>query len=120
MTGVVVDILPMPRSTTSAGPSQVPAASVGCPSPLGVDVGGPNVQASVLDCRGALLADRARAATPVPATPAAVLQCVAALTVPLPRFDRISVGFPGVVRAGTVVTAPNLGSGHWSGFDLID
>jgi polyphosphate glucokinase len=32
----------------------------------------------------------------------------------------MSVGFPGVVKGGTVVTAPNLGTGHWAGFHLID
>ncbi len=33
-------------------------------------------------------------------------------------FDRISVGFPGVVRAGRILTAPNLGTEAWHGFPL--
>ena len=37
---------------------------------------------------------------------------------PLPPFDRISVGFPGVVRDGVVLTAPNLGHEGWQRFDL--
>ncbi len=32
-------------------------------------------------------------------------------------FDRVSVGFPGVVRAGVTETAPNLAEG-WAGFPL--
>src|ERR1051326_9184295 len=33
-------------------------------------------------------------------------------------FDRASVGFPGAVRDGRVLTAPNLGTELWAGFDL--
>lgn len=90
------------------------------PFTLAIDVGGTNVKASVLDCAGKLAADRIRCPTPKPATPAALLESVFALASRLPAFDRISVGFPGVVKAGTVITAPNLGTEHWSGFRLID
>jgi polyphosphate glucokinase len=90
------------------------------PFTLGVDIGGTNLKASVVDCAGVLMAERARLATPVHATPAAVLQSIEALTGKLPPFERISVGFPGVVKGGTVITAPNLGTRHWSGFRLID
>jgi polyphosphate glucokinase len=38
----------------------------------------------------------------------------------LPRFDRISIGFPGMVRRGIVLTAPNLGTKAWKGFALQD
>lgn len=38
------------------------------------------------------------------------------LVKPLGRFDRVSVGFPGVVRDGVVLTAPNLGTRLWCGF----
>ena len=37
---------------------------------------------------------------------------------PLPAFDRISIAFPGVVRDGKVLTAPNLGTAAWAGFPL--
>ena len=37
---------------------------------------------------------------------------------PLGRFQRISIGFPGVVRGGRVLTAPNLGTEAWHGFPL--
>ncbi len=40
------------------------------------------------------------------------------LAAPLGRFDRISVGFPGVVRGGYVLTAPNLGTEAWRHFPL--
>jgi polyphosphate glucokinase len=89
------------------------------PYTLAIDIGGSNIKASVLDEGGALVAAKVRTPTPKPATPAAVLDSIAALAAQLPRFDRVSVGFPGVVRAGTVRTAANLGTQHWRGFDLI-
>ena len=36
----------------------------------------------------------------------------------LGQFDRVSIGFPGVVRADFVSTAPNLGTKEWHGFKL--
>jgi polyphosphate glucokinase len=109
----------MPRASTS----QASPATRGrrrAPFTLGVDIGGTNIKTSVLDRDGTLTAERRRVPTPKPATPAAVLEAIAKLAAKLPRFDRISIGFPGVVRGGTVTTAPNLGSEHWSGYRLID
>jgi len=36
----------------------------------------------------------------------------------LGAYDRVSLGFPGVVRHGRVLSAPNLGNDGWTGFDL--
>lgn len=47
-----------------------------------------------------------------------MLDTLAGLIRPLPPFDRISIGFPGVVRRGRVITAPNLGTKAWRGFAL--
>ena len=87
---------------------------------LAIDVGGTNLKASVLDEDGALMVDRVRVKTPVGAPPAAVVGALAELVEPLPEFDRISVGFPGVVRHGTILTAPNLGNDEWKGFNLAE
>jgi polyphosphate glucokinase len=92
----------------------------GRPLTLGVDIGGTNVKGSVLDRSGRIVATRVRLPTPKPATPAAVLDTIAEIAAQLPAFDRISSGFPGVVKGGTVKTAPNLGTAHWAGFRLID
>jgi polyphosphate glucokinase len=40
------------------------------------------------------------------------------LAPPLGHFDRISIGFPGVVRRGQVLTALNLGAEVWRHFPL--
>jgi polyphosphate glucokinase len=85
---------------------------------LAIDIGGSGVKAAVLDARGRLIGERVRAKTPVHGPPAFLIRTIAALVAPLGEYDRVSVGFPGVVREGVVRTAPNLGSAQWRGFDL--
>lgn len=93
-------------------------AGRGDPLTLAIDIGGTGVKGSVLKPDGAMIVDRVRLATPHPAAPEPVLLAVRSIVARLPRFDRISVGFPGVVRRGCVVTAPNLGDRAWHGFAL--
>jgi polyphosphate glucokinase len=88
------------------------------PHTLAIDVGGSHVKASVLDRRGRLLHERARVDTPKGVTPARLVSIAAELAEHLPPFDRISVGFPGVVRKGVILTAPNLGTKRFAGFNL--
>ncbi|HKY64872.1 MAG TPA: ROK family protein, partial [Acidimicrobiales bacterium] len=78
------------------------------PRTLAVDVGGSHVKALVLDPTGARLSDRARVPTPYPCLPEVLVSTLADLVRPLPPYERVSVGFPGMVRAGRVLTAPNL------------
>lgn len=87
------------------------------PRTLTIDIGGTGLKMLVLDPRGRELSERGRIATPRPATPAAVLRALGKLVQAQPRFDRVSVGFPGVVRNGVVFTAPNLHP-SWAGHDL--
>ncbi len=88
------------------------------PHTLAIDVGGTGIKASVLDVKGRMAAKRVRADTPHPLRSATLLHVIDGLTAGLPGFDRISLGFPGVVRAGHVVTAPNLGTADWAGAPL--
>jgi polyphosphate glucokinase len=97
-----------------------PNLGAGRPLTLGVDIGGTNVKASVMDRLGGLVAEQVRTPTPKPATPKAVLKAIEELVGRLPSFNRISVGFPGVVKSGTTITAPNLGTEHWAGVRLIE
>ena len=90
------------------------------PLTLAIDVGGTHLKASVLDALGAMVTDAARVDTPKPSDPAAVLAALFGMVKPLGTFDRISVGFPGVVRSGSVLTAPNLGTEAWHRFPLAD
>jgi len=84
---------------------------------LAIDIGGTGLKALVLGADGSALTDRARIETPRPATPDALLPAIAKLVEPLGAFDRISIGFPGVVVDGVTLTAPNLHK-QWRGFDL--
>ena len=84
---------------------------------LAIDIGGTGLKALVLALDGTALTDRVRVETPRPATPEAILGALWPLVEPLGEYHRISIGFPGVVIAGVVRTAPNLHK-SWRDFDL--
>ncbi len=84
---------------------------------LSIDIGGTGLKAIVLDCNGVAVDERQRVPTPQPATPRAILDALRGLIETQPEFDRVSVGFPGVVHDGVVWTAPNLDPG-WRGVSL--
>jgi len=87
------------------------------PRTLVVDIGGSGIKALTLDPAGKPLNDRTRIPTPKHARPKQVVAIVRKLAKPQPGFERVSVGFPGVVKDGLIYTAANLGKG-WIGFDL--
>ncbi len=84
---------------------------------LVIDIGGTGIKAEILNEKGKTLNPRARVPTPQPATPAAVMAEIRKLAKKEGKFDRVSVGFPGVVKNVVVITAPNLGP-RWKNFDL--
>lgn len=84
---------------------------------LCIDIGGTGIKMIVLDPEGEPVNERARELTPKPATPEAMLEVMRGMLSKQPRFDRVSVGFPGVVRHGITYTAANVDSA-WIGFDL--
>jgi polyphosphate glucokinase len=86
---------------------------------LAVDIGGTGIKALVLSATGKPLSERSRVKTPRPATPGAVVNTIAGLAKEHGAFDRVSVGFPGVVCRGVVFTAPNL-DGNWRRFHMAD
>lgn len=103
------------RSHASRGPRARARAG---PRTLAIDVGGTGLKAAILDAEGRLMSDRVRVPTPARCPPTVLIRAVAELIAPLGAYDRVSVGFPGVVRDGVVRTAPNFGSARWRGFDL--
>lgn len=84
---------------------------------LSVDIGGSGIKVIVLDTNGNPQTERARQETPQPAIALAVIAVIAELAAGQGEFDRVSVGFPGVVRSGVTETAANL-TPDWIGFDL--
>jgi polyphosphate glucokinase len=73
----------------------------------------------LLDSAGKPLSERLRAPTPSPSTPDAISQIIAGFAKQLGDFQRVSVGFPGVVRNGTILTAHNLDP-KWIGYALAE
>src|SRR5215467_8298650 len=80
----------------------------GGPYTLAIDIGGSHIKATVLDREAGVLAEPVRVVTPVGEPPETIVDAIAELVSPLPPSDRICAGFPGVVRQGVVLTAPNL------------
>jgi polyphosphate glucokinase len=84
---------------------------------LCIDIGGTGIKMIVLDPSGEPVNARARELTPKPATPEALLGVIRDMIAKQPRFDRISVGFPGIVKHGVTLSAPNLDP-SWAGQNL--
>ena len=85
---------------------------------LTIDIGGSGLKAAVVDRDGQMLSKRVRVKTPADLTKDILVATLVKLVQPIAPFDRVSVGFPGVVRDGTIVTAPNLGNDRLQGYDL--
>jgi len=85
---------------------------------LTIDIGGSGLKAAVVDRAGTMLTERVRVKTPDGLTSETLVDQLEALVAELRPFHRVSVGFPGVVKDGIVVTAPNLGTERLAGLDL--
>jgi polyphosphate glucokinase len=86
---------------------------------LAIDIGGTGIKAALLDPAGQMAGERQRVPTPPrPVSPEALIAAIDQAVAELGAFDRVSVGFPGYVRDGRIVTAPNLGTETLAGFDL--
>lgn len=84
---------------------------------IGIDVGGSGVKGGIVDVDdGSLVGDRIRFDTPIPATPAAVVDLIGEMVELLDTEGPIGVGFPAVVWDGVVSTANNIDR-TWIGVD---
>ena len=97
---------------------------------LAIDIGGSGLKAALLDEDGKMLSERVRVPTPYPCSPPTLIEALRGLVGQVPPFERVSVGFPGLVRGGVVVEVPALSRAvpdgpadneltrAWSGFNL--
>lgn len=85
------------------------------PFTLSVDIGGTGLKASVLDAKGSMVADRVRIPTTYPLSPEKLVADLTRLVAPLPAAERASVGYPGMVRDGLVLSAPHFSTKHGPG-----
>jgi len=98
-------------------PPSVALSHASHPITMSIDIGGSGLKAMLLDSAGSPVSERQRVLTPAVATPDLVLDALDELRALLPDFDRVSVGFPGVVKHGSTLEAFNLHP-DWAGFPL--
>jgi polyphosphate glucokinase len=85
---------------------------------LGIDIGGSGIKGAPVDLeRGCLAGERFRAATPQPATPAAVGNVVRQVTQHFGWSGPVGCAFPALVRGGVACTAANIDPA-WIGTDV--
>ena len=85
---------------------------------LCIDVGGTGLKAAIISPRGKYLVQRVRIKTPKDRKPKQIVAALTALVAPLGKFDHVTIGFPGVVKDGKVISAPHFGTKDWKGFAL--
>lgn len=104
-----------PRGSTTAAPivSTIPVG----PVTMSIDIGGSGLKAMLLDAAGKPISERQRVLTPEVSTPQAVLEKLDELLKLMSAFDRVSVGFPGVVKRGVTILSANLHP-DWANFPL--
>ena len=87
---------------------------------LAVDIGGGTIKLVVLSPEGEPMTETLAQPTPDPATPDAVFALIRDMADTLPPHQRVSVGFPGVVKDGVTFNAPNLGNELWARVSLAE
>ncbi len=98
---------------------------------LAIDCGGGGIKGTVLDEAGTMRAHPIRVPTPYPLPTSLFVKTLVDLAGQLPKADRATIGLPGMIRHGVVVTTPHYvtRSGprtrvlpelveQWEGFDV--
>ena len=85
---------------------------------LCIDIGGSHIKGAIINETGKLLTEYIKFDTPPEPTPQNVLKVIGKLAKPSGQFQNISVGFPGFIKKGIVITAPNLGTADWENTNL--
>ncbi len=86
---------------------------------LVVDIGASGIKATLLNELGNQVGQRVRRETPASGMPGEVMDTIVSLAGHFQSFDRVAVGFPGVIVEGIVKQAPNLAP-EWTDFQIAD
>ncbi|MBD2100525.1 ROK family protein [Leptolyngbya sp. FACHB-261] len=86
---------------------------------LCIDIGGSGLKGALVNEQCEMVSERLRCETPQPASPEPVLAALTTLLKPMKGYERIAVGFPGVVTEGITRTAHNLHP-EWQDFPLAE
>jgi polyphosphate glucokinase len=105
-------------TSTGAAPAAAAAAAPEHPYTLALDIGGTGLKANVLDASGKQVADRVRVPTTYPMPPKHLVERLTELAKKLPEADRISAGFPGMVRHGHILSAPHFVTKNGPGTEI--
>lgn len=74
---------------------------------LVMDCGGGGIKASVLDDSGTMRVQPTRIPTPYPLSPKKFVATLTTLAAQFPPVQRVSVGLPGMIRHGVVISTPH-------------
>jgi polyphosphate glucokinase len=83
---------------------------------LSIDIGATGMKAAIVNRNGKFVSERRRVKTPPQCPPKTMVKMLVDMVRTFDEYERVSIGFPGVVRDGVVRTAPNLGTEQWAGF----
>lgn len=76
-------------------------------STLVIDCGGGGFKATVLDVKGTMRAQPIRVPTPYPLSTERFAATLSDIAAQLPKADRATVGLPGMIRHGVVISTPH-------------
>lgn len=97
---------------------------------LCIDIGGTGLKAALVNLDGEMVSERVKIKTPYPCPPERLVESLMRLVDGIGEYDRVSVGFPGLVRNGIVNNIPSLSRAaydgdtdpelyaRWKGYDL--
>jgi polyphosphate glucokinase len=106
----------MAKAYVSKEPSAIPRSRTAllqkAVKTLAIDIGATRIKASTLNELGDIVTKRV-----FTDMPGAVMDIIAELAEAQPEYDRVSIGFPGIVQNGVVQAAPNLAP-EWKHFNI--
>jgi polyphosphate glucokinase len=108
-------------TTPARSPRSRPGAGSGVPpqETLCIDIGGSAVKGATIAPDGTMLGEKVRLDTTYPLAPEGLVDMIAEIARRSPAAQRCALGFPGMVRAGKVLSAPHFVTTAGPGTDTV-